>query len=127
MAMAMAVAMVVHVFAGVRVHVRAQVRGDVFMGRIFDNEDDFVRMDFRLGEVSSSAPWVAQVRSLRCAALWAAPPPLSRPAGGQGRAREEGPGCTSTCTRTMKMRAVPGARTRQMDHAWRASCMAWHC
>jgi len=37
-----------------------QVRGDVFVARVFDNEDDFKRLDFTLGEVSSSAPWVKQ-------------------------------------------------------------------
>lgn len=35
-----------------------QVHGDTWIARIFDNEDDFKRLDFRLSEVSSSAPWV---------------------------------------------------------------------
>ncbi|KAK9810399.1 hypothetical protein WJX72_010069 [[Myrmecia] bisecta] len=35
-----------------------QVRGDAFLARVFDNEDDFKRLDFSLQEVSSSAPWV---------------------------------------------------------------------
>ncbi|KAG7393334.1 hypothetical protein PHYPSEUDO_009538 [Phytophthora pseudosyringae] len=35
-----------------------EVKGDAFIGRVFDNDDDFVRMDFRLGEVSGEAPWV---------------------------------------------------------------------
>mmetsp|Transcript_13814 Transcript_13814/g.37338 ORF Transcript_13814/g.37338 Transcript_13814/m.37338 type:complete len:341 (+) Transcript_13814:39-1061(+) len=39
-----------------------QVRGDVFMARIFDNEDNFKRLDFTLGDLSSSAPWVAQAQ-----------------------------------------------------------------
>jgi hypothetical protein len=40
-----------------------QVRGDAFLGRIFDNDDAFVRMDFQLAEVASNAPWVKQVGS----------------------------------------------------------------
>ncbi|GFR48092.1 hypothetical protein Agub_g9779, partial [Astrephomene gubernaculifera] len=36
-----------------------QVRGDAFLSRMFDNEDSFVRLDLRLGEVSSGAEWVA--------------------------------------------------------------------
>ena len=36
----------------------AQVQGDVFLARIFDNEDEFQRLDFTLREVSSGAPWV---------------------------------------------------------------------
>ncbi|PNH06035.1 hypothetical protein TSOC_007639, partial [Tetrabaena socialis] len=36
-----------------------QIRGDAFLARLFDNDDAFVRMDLTLGEVSSSAPWVA--------------------------------------------------------------------
>lgn len=32
------------------------VAGDAFFGRIFDNEDDFKRLDFTLAELSSSAP-----------------------------------------------------------------------
>lgn len=35
-----------------------QVQGDVFLARVFDNEDDFQRLDLGLREVSSSAPWV---------------------------------------------------------------------
>lgn len=35
-----------------------QVHGDAWIARIFDNEDDFKRLDFKLSEVSSSAPWV---------------------------------------------------------------------
>ncbi|RLN97210.1 hypothetical protein BBJ28_00004586 [Nothophytophthora sp. Chile5] len=36
-----------------------EVKGDAFIGRIFDNvDDDFVRMDFRLDEVAGDAPWV---------------------------------------------------------------------
>lgn len=37
-----------------------EVRGDVFVARVFDNEEEFKRLDFTLGEVSSSAPWVKQ-------------------------------------------------------------------
>lgn len=37
-----------------------EVRGDAFLARVFDNEDDFKRIDFTLSEVSSSAPWVVQ-------------------------------------------------------------------
>lgn len=36
------------------------VRGDAFLGRLFDNDDAFVRMDMGLSEVSSSAGWVQQ-------------------------------------------------------------------
>ncbi len=36
----------------------AQVQGDAFLARVFDNEDEFKRMDFTLREVSSGAPWV---------------------------------------------------------------------
>ena len=36
------------------------VSGDAFLARVFDNEDDFKRMDFALSEVSSDA---------RCAGL----------------------------------------------------------
>ena len=35
-----------------------QVQGDAFLARVFDNEDDFERLDFTLKEVASSAPWV---------------------------------------------------------------------
>lgn len=31
------------------------VTGDAFFGRIFDNEDDFKRLDFTIPELSSSA------------------------------------------------------------------------
>ncbi|GLC45807.1 hypothetical protein PLESTB_001153700 [Pleodorina starrii] len=37
-----------------------QIRGDAFLGRMFDNDDAFVRMDLRLSEVSSSAAWVRE-------------------------------------------------------------------
>ena len=40
-----------------------QVNGDAFIGRTYDNGDDFKRLDFTVSEVSSSAPWV-QVRLL---------------------------------------------------------------
>lgn len=35
-----------------------QVNGDAFIGRTFDNGDDFRRLDFKVSEVSSSAAWV---------------------------------------------------------------------
>ena len=35
-----------------------QVQGDAFVARVFDNEDDFRRLDFTLREVSSGAPWI---------------------------------------------------------------------
>ena len=35
-----------------------QVNGDAFLGRTYDNGDDFKRLDFKMSEVSSSAPWV---------------------------------------------------------------------
>lgn len=35
-----------------------QVNGDAFIGRTFDNGDDFRRFDFKVSEVSSSAAWV---------------------------------------------------------------------
>lgn len=38
----------------------SQVNGDVFIGRYFDNEDDFKRLDFTASELSSSAPWLAE-------------------------------------------------------------------
>lgn len=37
-----------------------QVRGDVFLARVFDNGDDFKRLDFALSEVSSTAAWVKE-------------------------------------------------------------------
>ena len=37
-----------------------QVQGDAFLARVFDNEDDFERLDFNLKEVTSSAPWVKE-------------------------------------------------------------------
>jgi hypothetical protein len=39
-----------------------QVSGDVFIGRYFDNEEDFKRMDFTAKELSSSAPWIKDAR-----------------------------------------------------------------
>ena len=48
----------------------AQVRGDAFLARVRDSEEEFQRLDFTLREVSSSAPWVkARTRptpALRC-------------------------------------------------------------
>lgn len=39
-----------------------QVSGDVFIGRYFDNEEVFKRMDFTTKELSSSAPWMKEAR-----------------------------------------------------------------
>ncbi|KAG2438451.1 hypothetical protein HYH02_010906 [Chlamydomonas schloesseri] len=36
-----------------------QVNGDVFLARLFDNDDAFVRLDLPLAEVTSGAAWVA--------------------------------------------------------------------
>uniref|UniRef100_A0A7R9VTC5 Uncharacterized protein n=1 Tax=Chlamydomonas euryale TaxID=1486919 RepID=A0A7R9VTC5_9CHLO len=41
-----------------------EVRGDVFLARVFDNEKDFQRMDFTLSEMSSSASWVMQAADI---------------------------------------------------------------
>ncbi|KAG2482944.1 hypothetical protein HYH03_018169 [Edaphochlamys debaryana] len=46
-----------------------QVRGDAFVARVFDNEDHFVRLDLGLGEVTSSAPWVAAAAAQAAARL----------------------------------------------------------
>ena len=40
-----------------------QVNGDAFIGRTYDNGDDFKRLDFKVSEVSSSAAWVQVGRS----------------------------------------------------------------
>ncbi|KAE8896684.1 hypothetical protein PF005_g13615 [Phytophthora fragariae] len=45
-----------------------EVKGDAFIGRVFDNDDDFVRMDFRLSEVSGGAAWVQQGKQQAAAA-----------------------------------------------------------
>jgi len=37
-----------------------QVLGDVFIGRLMDDEDSFRRMDFTLSELSSDAPWIKE-------------------------------------------------------------------
>lgn len=36
------------------------MRGDVFIARTFDNEDDFKRLDFSVSEVSSRAAWIRE-------------------------------------------------------------------
>ena len=36
------------------------VKGDAFLARVFDNDDDFRRLDFSLEEVSSGAAWVKE-------------------------------------------------------------------
>lgn len=45
----------------------AQIRGDAFLARVFDNEEHFERQDFTLAEVSSSAAWVKVRRRVRMA------------------------------------------------------------
>ncbi|DBA67124.1 TPA: hypothetical protein ACH3X2_001448 [Trebouxia sp. C0005] len=40
----------------------SMVNGDAFIGRTFDNGDDFKRLDFTVSEVSSSAAWVQEAR-----------------------------------------------------------------
>ncbi|OQR98495.1 hypothetical protein ACHHYP_08618 [Achlya hypogyna] len=35
-----------------------EVRGDAFIGRVFDNDDAFVRMDFKLSEINADAEWI---------------------------------------------------------------------
>lgn len=44
------------------------------MARIFDNEDDFKRLDFSLSEVSSSAQWVRAAMAGRLSQTQTAPP-----------------------------------------------------
>lgn len=39
-----------------------EVRGDAFVARIFDDEDEFRRLDFDISEMSSSARWVIDAR-----------------------------------------------------------------
>jgi len=41
-----------------------EVRGDAFLARIFDDENNFKRLDLPLSEVSSSADWVKQAAAL---------------------------------------------------------------
>ena len=36
------------------------MQGDAFLARVFDNEDNFERLDFTLREVASSAQWVKE-------------------------------------------------------------------
>ena len=59
-----------------------QVNGDAFIGRTFDNGDDFKRLDFKVSEVSSSAAWV-QVGLLRdtCATAQSFSPTVQSPGG----------------------------------------------
>jgi tetratricopeptide (TPR) repeat protein len=40
-----------------------EVRGDAFLARVRDDGDEFERLDFVLGEVSSGAPWVRAARA----------------------------------------------------------------
>lgn len=42
---------------------QTQVSGDVFIGRYFDNEEDFRRMDFTQAELSSSAAWIREAKA----------------------------------------------------------------
>ena len=37
-----------------------EVRGDAFLARVLDNEDDFKRLDLTLQEIDSSSPWLKQ-------------------------------------------------------------------
>lgn len=46
-----------------------QVRGDVFVARVFDDDDGFERLDFHLSDVSASAPWVAMAAQQRIGRL----------------------------------------------------------
>lgn len=46
-----------------------QVNGDAFIGRTFDNGDDFKRLDFTVSEVSSSAAWVQVGLLIACQLL----------------------------------------------------------
>lgn len=39
-----------------------QVSGDVFIGRYFDNEEDFQRLDFTMAELSSSSQWIKEAK-----------------------------------------------------------------
>ncbi|CAK4076789.1 unnamed protein product [Aphanomyces euteiches] len=39
-----------------------EVRGDAFIARVFDNDDSFVRMDFKLSEINSEAEWIKIAR-----------------------------------------------------------------
>lgn len=39
-----------------------KVRGDAFLARIMDNEEDFKRYDFTLDEMSSAAKWVKDAK-----------------------------------------------------------------
>lgn len=45
-----------------------EVKGDAFIARVFDDDDDFVRMDFRLSEVSGDALWVQAAKMQSAAA-----------------------------------------------------------
>ncbi|KDO31454.1 hypothetical protein SPRG_04069 [Saprolegnia parasitica CBS 223.65] len=40
-----------------------EVRGDAFIGRVFDNDDAFVRMDFKLSEINADAEWIKIAQS----------------------------------------------------------------
>ena len=40
-----------------------EVRGDAFIARFVDDEDTFLRQDFTLADLSSSAPWVTAARA----------------------------------------------------------------
>jgi hypothetical protein len=41
------------------------IRGDAFIGRIFDDEDAWYRCDFTLTDMRSDAPWVVLTKSLK--------------------------------------------------------------
>jgi len=42
-----------------------EVRGDAFIARQFDNDAGFHRLDFRLSDMASDAPWVNAIRAAR--------------------------------------------------------------
>ena len=46
-----------------------QVHGDAWIARIFDNEDEFKRLEFRQSELSSSAPWIVLAKQQTLAKL----------------------------------------------------------
>ena len=42
----------------------AQVRGDVFIGRVLEDDERFERRDFTIADLDSGSAWVAKARSL---------------------------------------------------------------
>lgn len=51
-----------------------EFRGDIFLGRVFDNDDDWRRVDFTLADCSSDAAWVKSTKQIREASGSAAAP-----------------------------------------------------